>query len=172
MRLIKNVGADRVLDHLQPQLPAGATVDVATDGLSLFAFDELARLLTAAGPTRILLSSPPPKPRSRYPGFQGAIPVDPDPFAGGLLGDDVDRERRNALRARGLAADLLQWLEVSADVRTVPGKLPQSAWITESSGAPAVVARRLVSTPPRPRAATARGTADRPAPAQPPGFCR
>lgn len=132
MRLIKNVGADRVLDHVQPQLPAGAKVDVATDGLSLFAFDELSRLLTAAGPTRLLLSSPTPKPRARTPGFEGAIPVDPDPFAGGLLGDDVDRERRNALRARGLAADLWQWVEAAAEVRTVPGKLPQSAWITET----------------------------------------
>lgn len=62
MRLIKNVGADRVLDQLQPQLPAGAKVDVASDGLSLFAFDELSRLLTAAGPTRLLLSSLPAKP--------------------------------------------------------------------------------------------------------------
>lgn len=41
MRLIKNVGADRVLDQIQSQLPVGAKVDVATDGLSLFAFDEL-----------------------------------------------------------------------------------------------------------------------------------
>jgi hypothetical protein len=135
MRLIKNIGADRVLDQLQPQLPAGAKVDVATDGLSLFAFDELARLLTAAGSTRLLLSSPAPKPRPRVPGFDGALAVDPDPLAGGLLGDDVDRERRNALRARGLAADLFQWLETAAEVRAVPGKLPQSAWITESSGA-------------------------------------
>ena len=137
MRLIKNVGADRVLDHLQPQLPAGARVDVATDGLSLFAFDELARLLTAAGPTRLLLSSPAPKPRPRVPGFDNPPAVDPDPLAGGLLGEDVDRARRNALRARGLAADLLQWLEAAVEVRAVPGKLPQSAWITESSGAPA-----------------------------------
>jgi hypothetical protein len=42
MRLIKHVGADRVLDHIQQQLPVGARVDVATDGFSLFAFDELA----------------------------------------------------------------------------------------------------------------------------------
>ena len=65
MRLIKNVGADRVLDHLAPQLPAGAKVHVASDGLSLFAFDELARLLTAAGATRLLLSSPTPRQRPR-----------------------------------------------------------------------------------------------------------
>ncbi len=132
MRLIKNVGADRVLDHLRPQLPAGARVDVATDGLSLFAFDELARLMAAAGPTRLLLSSTAPKPRPRVPGFDSPPAVDPDPHASGLLGDDLDRERRNALRARGLAADLLQWLEAAVDVRAVPGKLPQSAWITES----------------------------------------
>ena len=133
MRLIKNVGADRVLDQLQPQLPAGAKVDVASDGLSLFAFDELSRLLTAAGPTRLLLSSTPPKPHQRLPSLGSTVPVDDDPFARGLFGDDADRERRNTLRSRGLAADLLQWLETSAEVRTVPGKLPQSAWITEAA---------------------------------------
>ena len=67
MRLIKNIGADRVLDRLQPQMPVGAKVDVASDGLSLFAFDELSRLLNAAGPTRLLLSSPAPKQRPRLP---------------------------------------------------------------------------------------------------------
>ena len=59
--------------------------------------------------------------------------VEIDPLAGGLLGDDSDRERRNALQARGLAADLLQWLDQAAQVRLVPGKLPQSAVITESA---------------------------------------
>ncbi|KPF42537.1 helicase [beta proteobacterium AAP121] len=139
MRLIKNVGGDRVLDHLRPQLPADARVDLATDGLSLFAFDELAPLLTAAGPTRLLLSSPVPKPRPRVSGLDSPPAVDPDPLANGLLGDDLDRERRNGLRARGLAADLLQWLETAVDVRAVPGKLPQSAWITGNSHALAPV---------------------------------
>ena len=132
MRLIKNVGADRVLDQLRPHLPTGAKVDVASDGLSLFAFDELSRYLTAAGPVRLLLSRLTSRQRPPAPALDGKPPFDPDPLACGLLGDDADREQRNALRARGLAADLLQWLETSVEVRMVPGKLPQSAWITET----------------------------------------
>ena len=52
MRLIKNIGADRVLDQIaqpqpQPHLQPGARADAASDGLSLFAFDALASLLGA-----------------------------------------------------------------------------------------------------------------------------
>ena len=137
MRLIKNIGTDRVLDHVSPHLQPGSRVDAASDGLSLFGFDALARLLAAAGPTRLLLSNPAPK-FSRPVGIHSnsserAPEVEIDPLAGGLLGDDSDRERRNALQARGLAADLLQWLDQAAQVRLVPGKLPQSAVITESA---------------------------------------
>ena len=139
MRLIKNVGADRVLDHLQPQLPAGARVDVATDGLSLFAFDELARLLTAAGPTRLLLSSTAPKPRPRVPGFDSPPAVDPDPHASGLLGDDLDRERRNALRARGLAVFATD-LALAAIPCGEPGFTAASLDVTDEAAIGACVA--------------------------------
>ena len=137
MRLIKNIGTDRVLDHVSSNLQPGSRVDAASDGLSLFGFDALARLLAHAGPTRLLLADPTPKP-SRPTGIrtsssERALEIKIDPFAGGLLGDDSDRERRNALQARGLAADLLQWLDQAVQVRFVPGELPQSAVITESA---------------------------------------
>ena len=41
MRLIGNIGADRVIDQLHAGLVAGAKFDVASDGLSLFAFHAL-----------------------------------------------------------------------------------------------------------------------------------
>ena len=131
MRLIKNIGADRVLDQISPHLRPGARVDAASDGLSLFAFDALASLLASAGPTRLLLSNPLARP-PRVGGTLAAADREADSLAGGLLGDDADRERRNALQARGLAADLLQWLDQAAQLRLVPGKLPQSALITEA----------------------------------------
>ena len=134
MRLIKNVGADRVLDHLSSGWSAGGKVDVASDGLSLFAFGELSVLLATAGQTRLLLSSLAPTVRSPKAALGATASVDADPLASGLLGDAADRERRNSLRARGLAADLLRWLEVAGEVRTAPGKLPQSAWITDYTG--------------------------------------
>ena len=62
MRLIKNIGTDRVLDHVSSNLQTGSRVDAASDGLSLFGFDALARLLAHAGPTRLLLADPTPKP--------------------------------------------------------------------------------------------------------------
>lgn len=43
-------------------LPPGSRVDAACDRMSLFGFDALARLLATAGPTRLLLSNPAPKP--------------------------------------------------------------------------------------------------------------
>ena len=137
MRLIKNIGADRVLDCVSPKLQPGTHVDAASDGLSLFGFDALARLLTAAGSTRLLLSNPAPghakQGLTRANSTERTPEVETDPLAGGLLGDDGDRQRRNALQARGLAADLFQWLDQAAQVRLVPGKLPQSAVITESA---------------------------------------
>ena len=132
MRLIKNIGADRVLDQIAPHQQPGARADAASDGLSLFAFDALARLLTSAGPTRLLLSNPLTKP-PRAGVALGAADKEADPLACGLLGDDAGRERRNALQSRGLAADLMQWLDQAAQVRLVPGKLPQSALITEAA---------------------------------------
>ena len=134
MRLIKNIGTDRVLDCLQSRMRTRARLDAASDGLSLFAFDVLARLLAAAGPTRLLLSNVLPKVQKHGIAHDAAPETGADPLARGLLGDDADRERRNGLQARGLAADLLHWLDRAAQVRMVPGRLPQAALIAECAG--------------------------------------
>ena len=62
MRLIRNVGADRVLDRLDAALMPDAGVDVATPHFSLFAFAALKDKLSAAGPTRLLVSGGPAVP--------------------------------------------------------------------------------------------------------------
>jgi hypothetical protein len=133
MQLIKNVGSDRVLDHLQSNMASDGAMDAATDGLSLFAFEALKAQLDKAGATRLLLSSDKAKaqPRQKLDQAELLLPVG-DPLAGGLLGDEHDRERRNALQLRGLANELLLWLEQKTQVRMAPGKLPQSALITDS----------------------------------------
>lgn len=131
MRLIRNVGTDRVLDHLQAHMTPGMELDAATDGFSLFAFDALRQQLEQASATRLLLSADPDasRPAARTDADRQGPP---DPLAGGLLGDEHDRERRNLLQARGPASELLPWLEQRAQLRLAPGKLPQSALVLKS----------------------------------------
>ena len=81
MRLIKNIGTDRVLDQISPHLQPQARVDAASDGLSLFAFDALANVLSSAGPTRLLLSNTITKPPSPGVAF-GVAASEADPLAG------------------------------------------------------------------------------------------
>ena len=50
MRIVPNAGTDRVIDSLTPWLRTGASIDVVTPELSLFAFAEL------------LLTQPPVEP--------------------------------------------------------------------------------------------------------------
>jgi hypothetical protein len=110
MRLIPNVGTDRVIDELRSCLSEGAELDVATPEFSLFAFagvlDAFQRLKTC----RLLL-----------------------PGAGtdalNFLGSEADRGARNKLTARWLAGQLGLWLQGPVTVRRAPGPLPQCLMI-------------------------------------------
>lgn len=128
MKLIKNIGADRVLNHLAGQLGRSTGMDIATGELSLFGFESVAGLLTQSAPTRLLLSSK-TLASARRPELASAPASPTDPLMNGLLGDGQDRERRNALQVRGLACELLLWLQSGAHLRVTPGTLPQSTWI-------------------------------------------
>lgn len=55
MKLVKNVGTERVLDHLQGALGQGSAFDAATSALSLIAFSELRAALTKIDRCRLLL---------------------------------------------------------------------------------------------------------------------
>ena len=84
MKIVKNSGAERVLDLIEPHVGPGRSLDVATPGLSLFAFDALQAKLEALAKGRLVL------------------PAEGDGTT--LLGGEGDRSSRNALRGRWLAA--------------------------------------------------------------------
>ena len=110
MKLIKNSGDDRVVDALRSSLAALSTLDVASPAFSAFAYGELRELLGKIAKCRIVL---------------------PDDTAGdlSLLGSSSDRPFRNRLQARWLARQCHQWVETLAEVRSLPGIMPQSTLI-------------------------------------------
>ncbi len=117
MRFVVNAGQDRVVDHLRPSLKPGTGLDVASPSLSLFAWEELASALAAAGPVRAV------------------VPQAVDDL--GLLGTASDRAARNRLQGPHLARTLATWLESKAEVRTATGPIPQGLVVTRSdTGAP------------------------------------
>jgi len=107
MRLIRNSGADRVIDELRRCIAPGGALDVATPALSLFAFGELSDHLSTLAHCRLVL---------------------PSPHSGNLawLGGDTDRAYRNRLQNRWLAKQCASWLENHADVKGAVGTIPQS----------------------------------------------
>lgn len=53
--MVRNTGADRVIDLLRPGLTAGRQLDVVTPEFSLFAFAEMLHEVTALARCRLLL---------------------------------------------------------------------------------------------------------------------
>jgi hypothetical protein len=115
MKLIRNTGADRVIDLLRPQLTAGRQCDVVTSTVSLSAFAELLHELAALVRCRLVL---PPA------GADLAI-----------LGSAADRAARNRLQTRWLARRLARWLENKAEVRRAVGAVPQGAFVLRDGAA-------------------------------------
>lgn len=113
MKLVKNLGADRVIDLLRPQMGAGHQLDMVTPKLSLFAFAELIAEIGRLANVRLLL------------------PQDETDLA--ALGTAVDRAARNQLRTRWLAKRFAQWLEEKVDVRRAAGAIPQSAFVVRDA---------------------------------------
>jgi len=109
MKLIRNVGTDRVIDLLRSQLIAGRQCDVVTSAISLFAFSELLHGLTVLERCRLIL---PPA---------GSDLV--------VLGSNADRMARNRLQTRWLARRLLQWIESKTEVRRALEAIPQGAFV-------------------------------------------
>ena len=98
MRMIENIGTDRVLGNALPKPSAGFT---RRCGLRQ---DVALRVRRACSPTRNGRAN-------AFAAFQpGAEACDagPAPLAGGLLGDDSDRKQRCALQSRGLAVALFK----------------------------------------------------------------
>lgn len=121
MKILSNQGKDRVIDELRNSLEQGGSVDVASPGLSLFAYGELRDVLRSLSVARLLL--PMPEVIGKF-----------------ILGSGADRGFRNQLSAPKLAHDLAEWLGRAAKVKCTPGLLPQSTLVAKHmDGTPAKV---------------------------------
>ena len=117
MRILSNTGADRVIDYVRPALGSDVRLDLASPGLSVFAFAGLLEALQGVSGVRLIL--PPEESDLR------------------LLGDEVDRPARNHLQGRWLALRLAEWIESSVQLRRSPGLIPQAALLLrDAEGTP------------------------------------
>ncbi|MCY3767567.1 MAG: helicase-related protein [Gemmatimonadetes bacterium] len=107
MRIVSNIGTDRVVDLIQPLLRPGNQIDVASEALSLHAFGELARNLSRLANTRLILP-----------------PADAELS---LFGTEADRAARNRLQGRWLAERCAEWIEDAVEVRRANRAVPQGA---------------------------------------------
>ncbi|MFN8765448.1 MAG: helicase-related protein [Pirellulaceae bacterium] len=123
MKLIPNIGNDRVFDELCGCLTEQSTLDIATPAFSLFAFAETQHLLKEIESSRIVI------PASATEGLQ-------------ILGGDVDRPSRNQLNTRWLAKKCADWINNKASVREVQGSLPQCLLVANH---PTAEKRRVVT---------------------------
>jgi len=114
MKLIRNTGSERVIDELRKCLAGQSALDVASPAFSLFAFGEVRELLSKLDKCRLVL---------------------PASEAGdlGLLGSASDRSFRNRLQTRSLAKQCAEWIEKKAEIKRVPGIIPQATLITGGS---------------------------------------
>ncbi|MBF0181445.1 MAG: helicase [Magnetococcales bacterium] len=110
MRLIRNIGADRVVDELRKVLVSASGLDIATPMFSLFAFAELRELLERLGRCRMAL-----------PNATG--------MELGLLGSEADRALRNRLQTHLLARQCMAWIGKKVDLRVSGNRLAQSAMV-------------------------------------------
>ncbi len=113
MKIIKNIGNDRVYDELRPSLTAPASLDLASPVFSLFAYAELRELLDKLDACRVVLQ-----------GNDGDL---------GLTGSDTDRPFRNRLNVHWLARECAAWIKKRVELRGAPGALPQSLLIASKA---------------------------------------
>jgi hypothetical protein len=110
MRLIQNVGTDRVVDQFRDALTGdSALLDVMTPVWSLFAYAELMAEFHKLRQCRMVLP--------------------PDESLPGLLGGVHDRARRNQLQTCWLAKQFRDWIQAKAKLRHSSGHIPQGALI-------------------------------------------
>jgi hypothetical protein len=122
MKLIRNLGADRVVDELRKSPSGDTTIDIATPKFSLAAFAELRGLLESAASTRLTLPGTPDRDLN-------------------LMGSDADRAFRNRLMVRWLARKCAEWVKARVQVREAPIGVPQSMFVV---GHPQPQHRRVI----------------------------
>jgi hypothetical protein len=107
MKLLRNTGADRVIDVIRPWITPGNQIDVVSPTFSLFAFAEVLRDLSKLSKARLVLPS------------NGSDLT--------LLGTAADRGARNKLQSRWLARQCAIWLEQKVELREACDAVPQGA---------------------------------------------
>ena len=112
MRIVTNIGADRVIDVLNASFVPGASASIMSQELSLFVFGELLRKFNSLEHCRIILP---------HPGNHNLS----------LLGLESDRAVRSRLQARWLARECVQWLLKKVELRFAPKALPQGMFVIE-----------------------------------------
>ncbi|AEM46730.1 helicase domain-containing protein [Acidithiobacillus ferrivorans SS3] len=115
MRLIRNTGADRVIDLMRPHLQRGSQLGLVSPLFSLFAFAELRDAL--AGLEKIQLILPPDDGELEF------------------LGGEGDRAARNRLQARWLAIQCAMWVNDKVELRRALGSVPQGAAVMRDAQA-------------------------------------
>src|SRR5437868_3061994 len=117
MKLLRNTGADRVIDVIRPWIAPGSQLDVVSPTFSLFAYAELIRDLPKLSKARLVL------------------PSNGSDLA--LLGTAADRSARNKLQSRWLARQCVIWLEQKVELREARDVVPQGAIvIRDHDGSP------------------------------------
>ena len=112
MKIVTNIGTDRVVDLIQPWLRPGHQIDLTSESWSLYAFGELAEKLSGMARARIVLP--------------------PDDTELSLFGTSADRAARNRLQGRWLARRCADWIEKTVDVRRADQPVPQGALVVRN----------------------------------------
>jgi hypothetical protein len=117
MRLIQNVGQDRVIDLLHERMKPDHQLDCASPALSLFAFSELTKSFAKLKKVQLIL------------------PASTESLA--LLGGEADRAARNQLIARSLARRCYEWLNAKVELKRASSVIPQGiGLLRDPAGAP------------------------------------
>ncbi len=109
MRLIQNIGTDRVIDHLRSNLKPQFKLDLMTNTFSLFALSNLRNEIINLSQTRLIIPS-----KGTNLNF---------------LGGKEDRAYRNQLQTQWLAKHAAAWIENNVECRFADDQIPQGMMI-------------------------------------------
>jgi len=110
MKILKNSGAQRVLDELREAITGRASLDAASPAVTLFGFSEIRSLLNGTTACRLVAPSQ-------------------QLTAGALLGSEADRSYRNQLNVSGRARDFATWIREEVNLKSSPTMLPQATLV-------------------------------------------
>jgi hypothetical protein len=110
VKLLSNIGTNRVIDALRQNVKSGASLGIATPFFSLFAFSEIRDLFNQTKHSRLIMP------------LDAGIDLT-------LLGSAADRPARNRLHARWLARECAKWIREKTELRQSSNPLPQSVFL-------------------------------------------